>query len=197
MRAIFYAAVTAALFPILTIGCGGSDEFRQVPTSRSPTPLISTTPETSPTMAIFPRDFVDFDEAEALGLELIFPSYVTAGLEVPTLATVSMEDGRAVDGSIEYRFDPAHTQDEPVLSHLTILFIPDSDEPHTVTEDIVQIAGRSVSIGGIVQLGKEIVSSSWIEGEQEIFVAAYGREGIDRETVREEALKIIASMLDS
>ena len=108
-----------------------------------------------------------------------------------------MEDGQAVDATIEYRFDPALAQDESVLSHLTILFIPDSDEPHTVTEDIVQIAGRSVSIGGIVQLGKEIVSSSWIEGEQEIFVAAYGREGIDRETVREESLKIIASMLDS
>lgn len=185
VRATCVLVLLSAVYP-LALGCSGSGSSDATPTATgSGTDIL----DLVATVA----------EAEAeLGATLVVPTYVTPGLNRLSRTTLIRQgaDGTAV--SITYTSQRATAGNGPVIATLVLLQWKD---PKYAPEP----AGEPVTIGGVGATlsrtfgldDREVATVQWRVNGQAFEAFVTGSDDVEYSVVREEALKIVESMIGS
>ena len=138
-------------------------------------------------------------EAEAeLGATLVVPTYVTPGLKRVEVPTLIREGGDVTAVSITYTSRSTNGDNGPVVSAVILLQWKD---PKYASEP----AGEPVTIGGVGATlsrtfglnDREVATVQWRVNGQAFEAFVTGSDDVEYSVVREEALKIVESMIGS
>ena len=133
-----------------------------------------------------------FAEAEALlGFEIVTPTYLPDGMEPPGQVFVDVSDGKPFQASLGYSA-PEHLNPQ-----IRIVAIRQSMGPppsNLGLSNAVKVKGPSV----YVRTDEDAVFAEWTDNGLVFYLGVFARSDgvVDSGALREEALRVIASMID-